>query len=224
VTGADPGSAASSNDFCLSCHNGSRAKAVSTHGNLSSHTSFTKQEQNFELLCIQCHDPHGAAGNIFVIRQNLVLGSLPTRFHSMYDQSAPVTFTTLNPFSPSSLNGLCASCHQDSLNPGYPMASHEDGSIHNDPGIGDQTSEVCTFCHYHDLDGDPATSDGFMPAAPIAVTKQVQTSPTPDGTTITPTPAPTAIPVITDTSVPTPRFRIETPIPTSEFILETPAP
>ena len=168
-------SAENSNVFCTNCHNGVRAKAVSTHGNLSSHTVFEKQEQNFELLCIQCHNPHNAAGNMFAIRSDLVVGALPSHFPAMMPMGAGTSFTALNP---NNLNNLCVSCHENSLNPGSPMMGHDDGNNHH--GVpSDQTSFLCINCHYHDLDGDPTTSDGFMPAVPAAVFGQSNNTLTP---------------------------------------------
>jgi predicted CXXCH cytochrome family protein len=195
--GLDTASAGSSNDFCLNCHNGARAKAVSTHSNLSPLVAGVKQEQDFELLCIQCHDPHNATANIFAIRTNLVMGSLPTRFHSMVTQTGPVNFTNLNP---SSQNEICTSCHADPLNPGYPMTAHEGGDIHN--FLGDMTDQSCISCHYHDYDGNPATKDGFMPLN-AQIVSGAQGSPTPTTTAV---PATTQIttPGISETATPSP--------------------
>jgi hypothetical protein len=188
--GLDYASAMASNDFCISCHNGSRAKAVSTHSNRAN------DPQGFELLCLQCHDPHGST-NLFAIRQHLVVGELPTRFHSMIPQPAETTFTILN-FS--TMEGFCSSCHD--------VPTHA-------------ASQICISCHYHDGDGNPFTKDGFMPAQAMAVTMVAVSSPTPLATPTTtltqsvtatatstpamsPTPTLTASPTSTPTSIASP--------------------
>ena len=206
--GLDAASAGSSNDYCMSCHNGARAKAVSTHSNLSSGVAALRQEQPFELLCIQCHDPHGST-NLFAIRTNFYLGTLPTHFHSMFLQASLISFPLLNA---SNLNNLCISCHQDPANPGFPMTSHDGGETHND---GDYSNQICISCHYHDFDGNPYTKDGFMPALPMAVTIVATGSPTP----VT-TPTPELTQAVTATFGRTPAATLmptETPI-----IIETP--
>ena len=157
-----------------------------------------------KLRCIQCHDPHGSPTNLFAIRTQFYLGALPTRFHSMRLQNTTISFTLLNP---SNLENLCISCHQDPANPGFPMTNHDGGEIHN--GGNDYTNMNCTFCHYHDFDGDSTTKDGFMPALPMAVTIVAKNSPTP---VTTPTPASTQ--AVTATFTPTPA-ETHTPAPTA---------
>jgi hypothetical protein len=196
--GIDPASAGSSNAYCESCHDGRRARAVSTHSNLSAGLVGVRQEQNFELLCIQCHDPHDATTGIFAIRNNLVVGVMPTRFHSMHVQPGALNFNSL---SPSNQDALCTTCHADPINPGYPMVAHEGGDIHT--FLGDMTGNSCISCHYHDFDGNPATKDGFMPANPLPVTR-MGASPTPTASTAVPGPVETLTPVVTQAVTPTP--------------------
>lgn len=152
-----PSSATSSNDFCLSCHDGSRATAVSTHSN----RDFTGAvEGQFELMCVQCHDPHGSS-NLFSVRTELrvTLNPLVT--------TGPVLFTAH--YGPNSYDDgvspdntqVCVACHSNPDNPGYPMVNHEGGANH--AGLQDYTGMSCIACHPHTADALPATRDGFMP-------------------------------------------------------------
>ena len=202
--GINAASAGSSNAYCQSCHNGRRAKAVSTHSNLSSQVASVKQEQDFELLCIQCHDPHGNTGNIFAMRTNLYIGSLPTHFGSMAAQTTGISFTSL---TPTNLDTVCKSCHLDTTNPGFPMVSHPGGANH---AFGDYSTTMCTSCHYHDYDGDPTTKDGFMPNFPSFVHVQSQDLVTPTANVVT-----TQVATVASTSP------AATPTPTATV---TPAP
>ncbi|MCP4541512.1 MAG: hypothetical protein GY832_30645 [Chloroflexi bacterium] len=153
-------SAAQDNAYCYTCHNGTGASVppiVSTHGNTDYAAS---AEEDFELLCVQCHDPHGAA-NMYTIRESVVVqpGAFPTR-------SGPVAFTAItgtNSYddglgAPSSR--ICVVCHSDTNNPGYPMDSHDGGANH-DGGV-DYSGQDCTTCHLHSVDDDLYTQDGFM--------------------------------------------------------------
>jgi predicted CXXCH cytochrome family protein len=145
------------NAFCLSCHDGATATAVATHAN----SDFTDRvEANFQLQCIQCHDPHGSKTNLRSIRDNLGLQTGLT--------SGPVVFTArtgLNSFDDgvsANASRLCVSCHADPNNPGYPMAGHSGGANHAG-GAFDFSGQDCITCHPHDLDNDHTTADGFMP-------------------------------------------------------------
>ena len=157
-------SPAMSNDFCLSCHLGG-ATTISTHSNADKPGA----EATFELLCIQCHDPHGTA-NLYNIRENVQVKVNPLL------TTGPVAFTALtgtNSFdeidsslpesTSANIDDLCVTCHQDSNNPGYPMHSHTGGGYHS--GNMDYRGQDCTTCHPHSADASSATRDGFMPMA-----------------------------------------------------------
>lgn len=154
--------------LCMTCHstNGTGAtpgRTYSNHGNLD----YTKDivEAPFSLQCSQCHDPHGHPTNRAIIKTNVQMQAngpnAPT--------TGPVIFTATegtNSFddgtSPASTR-LCATCHVNPGNPGYPMVNHADGSGHLD-GV-NYSGTNCTYCHPHSADLNPATVDGFMPVS-----------------------------------------------------------
>ena len=153
---------AADNSFCYTCHNGTGAPAapvVSTHANVNYANS---AEAAFSLACTQCHDPHGNASALAIIKEYVQVraGASPTT-------SGPVIFTAregINSFddgvsSPSSR--LCVTCHENVNNPGFPMSNHVGGANH--VGGDDFTGMDCVTCHPHSLDGDLYTEDGFMP-------------------------------------------------------------
>lgn len=168
-------SALNSNDFCLSCHS-SGAIAVSTHSNIDSHfgneSVLVNQEAPFELLCVQCHDPHGGTGNLFAIRQDIRLGSLPAHFEQMPALPTPVIFTSLlgnNSFdendtpesAANNMDDLCVACHASSNSPAYPTSRHAGGPNHYSGQ--NYAGQSCIKCHPHSSDGSAASKDGFMP-------------------------------------------------------------
>ncbi len=153
-------SAAQDNAFCYTCHDGTGAPAtpvISTHGNTDYAAS---AEEVFDLLCVQCHDPHGAS-NLYTIREYVVVqgGAFPTR-------PGPSVFTAItgtNSYDdgisdPNSR--ICVVCHSNNNNPGYPMTSHDGGASHS--GGADYSGQDCTTCHPHSVDEDMYTQDGFM--------------------------------------------------------------
>ncbi len=162
-TNAGPGllnSAAQENDFCFSCHNGTGAPAipvVSTHANLDYSGGV---EENFVLLCIQCHNPHGSQ-NLRIVRENIQVqaGAQP-----LY--SGPVIFTArtgINSFDDGisdPASRICVTCHVNPNNQGYPMSTHEGGAEHL--GGFDFSGQNCVICHPHSADNERGTADGFM--------------------------------------------------------------
>ena len=176
VDSPDFASARSSNAFCINCHNGQRAKAVSTHSNIGNN------QGGFEILCIQCHEPHGNTPNLFTIRTQIYTGSLPQRFDPNGRKTSLISFTILNT---NQLFGVCNACHQDNG-----LIGHSGG-------------QLCITCHYHDQDGNPNTRDGFLPNnPPPQLTPMAQNSPTPTATHVSPTAVKTPIPTPTREDAP----------------------
>jgi predicted CXXCH cytochrome family protein len=148
-----PGSTFTSNDFCLSCHSTS---TVPTHSNNGAFGDASGRQEPgvFELLCTQCHDPHGGTGNLAAIRSQVVDGSLPSNLASMMPLPTPVVFTALMGSNSLGNTGdasaLCVTCH---LN--YPSMAHPGGANHTGTVAIDRTGQSCVACHAH--------KNGFMP-------------------------------------------------------------
>jgi thermitase len=147
----DPNSVTTSDSFCLSCHPG-----VSTHSN-KNWTSSYKTEPDFEIRCVQCHDPHGNS-NLFDVKTQIETSLSP------FSTVGPVTFTSLtgaNSFDDgTSTNRLCVVCHTSTTN-------HPGGDNHYDASSStfslDYTGQSCVACHPHNADTNALTLDGFMP-------------------------------------------------------------
>jgi predicted CXXCH cytochrome family protein len=143
----NPNSVLDNDTFCLSCHSD-----VSTHSNINFSGAV---ESQFQVRCIQCHDPHGS-GNLFDVRTNIIT-NLTTQ-----TTAGPVNFTALtgpNSFDDgTSANRLCLVCHMNMTNhPGG--ANHYDGTSYTL----DYTGLSCIACHPHNADTSSSTLDGFMP-------------------------------------------------------------
>jgi predicted CXXCH cytochrome family protein len=145
----DPNSVLTSDAFCLTCHNGTTASAVSTHSNKDWGAAI---ESPFEVRCIQCHNSHGST-NLFAIRTDIKSSLSPDTTIS------PMIFTSLtgpNSFDDNaSANRLCVSCHTS------PSMLHSGGTNHT--GGVSYAGQSCIFCHPHDADHNRTTKDGFMP-------------------------------------------------------------
>ncbi len=132
-------------------------RIVSTHGNIDFPG---RVEDPFELTCVQCHEPHGKTGNLYLVREALLLS--PTgeiEVGPVVFQSAAGVKSNDDGISiPTSR--ICVTCHTNRNNPGYPMVYHSGGANHLDGA--DYSGQDCTTCHPHDADGDPVTLDGFM--------------------------------------------------------------
>jgi subtilisin family serine protease len=148
------------NDFCLSCHS-SGAVTVSTHSNIHK----TGTQETFELLCIQCHDPHGSA-NLSTIRPMVRVQQNPSII-----TTGPVVFTARTgensfdelPADASSADDICVTCHVNSNRPGAGTnLLHPGGALHQ--GNVDYRGQNCITCHPHSADNSAATKDGFMPS------------------------------------------------------------
>ncbi|HUI89491.1 MAG TPA: S8 family serine peptidase [Anaerolineales bacterium] len=139
----NPNSVLISDAFCLSCH-----KDVSTHSNYDFSGA---EEPQFQIRCIQCHDPHGSS-NLFDVRTSIIT-NLTTNA-----TTGPVIFTALsgtNSFDDGgSTNRLCTVCHTSV--PSSP------GSYVHSSGV-TYAGQSCVACHPHNADTDPNTLDGFMP-------------------------------------------------------------
>ncbi len=176
-TAQGPGLLASievNNSFCFTCHDGSgvenAASIVSTHSNIDK----AGVEASFELLCIQCHDPHGSS-NLSAVRADVRVLTSPLT------TTGPVVFTALtgnNSFddgSSTEASRICVTCHVNGANPGNPMTNHTGGANH--AGSVDYTTQDCTTCHKHDADDSFVTKDGFIPdSSCVSCHKQTQGS------------------------------------------------
>ncbi len=137
---------------------------VSTHGN----ADFPgKTEEDFSLNCTQCHDFfHGGGPNLALIGESLEIQTSPVI------TAGPIVFTATtgpNSFDDGSSppnSRVCVGCHTSSSRPGSGTAlNHTGGTGHIIGNTQDYTGQNCITCHPHDADGNPATSDGFMPSA-----------------------------------------------------------
>jgi predicted CxxxxCH...CXXCH cytochrome family protein len=161
-----PNMAYTGNAFCLKCHSsGNGATAVTTHSNLNVDSGYFKKETDFELLCVQCHTPHGGkTTNLFLTRSDVHVGDISTSFLNMPFVSNPVVFTELtgaNSFDDNNGDDLCLTCHANTNNPGNPMFKHSGGVGHGGVAGNDYSGKSCIACHRHDADGNSATKDGF---------------------------------------------------------------
>jgi predicted CXXCH cytochrome family protein len=149
----DPNSVVTSDAFCLSCHNGITATAVSTHSNVNWASA---AEPAFEVRCIQCHNSHGTS-NLFAIRTDIKSSLIP---QTSID---PLTFTSLtgpNSFDDNaSANRLCVSCHTSAS---ITTAPHHPGGVNHLDGKS-YAGQSCVACHPHNADTTTTTLDGFMP-------------------------------------------------------------
>ena len=150
------------NAYCFTCHNGTGASVppfASTHGN----EDFSSQvEQNFQLVCTQCHDPHGHPTNLLIVRSDIRVQLSPLI------TTGPAIFTaTTGPGSyddgtSTVASRICLTCHVNTSNSGYPMVNHAGGANH--AGGINYEGQNCITCHSHSSDTDINTVDGFMPS------------------------------------------------------------
>ena len=161
-----PNSPLTDNTFCLSCHS-SGAVTVSTHSNIDEPGT----QESFELLCVQCHEPHGSS-NLANVRSDIRVQQNPSII-----TTGPVVFTSLTGANSldevdsalpesvaSNVDDLCVTCHVNASRPGSgtPLL-HTGGGNHS--GGADYRGQDCTACHAHSADNDPNTKDGFMGAS-----------------------------------------------------------
>ncbi|MBI5354251.1 MAG: S8 family serine peptidase [Chloroflexi bacterium] len=158
-----------SNNFCLSCHSSGEI-VVSTHSNIDGPTAAGwGVEQKFELLCLQCHEPHSMGNNLYSIRPPDQTGTLDDYYSGVQVRTSPlvktnVTFsvtTGANSYDDNTGTGICVTCHVNTANAGYPMVSHTGGAGHSGT-VPNYSSQDCTRCHSHSVDNVSSTRDGFM--------------------------------------------------------------
>lgn len=162
--------------FCQSCHDTNGAARLATpldpfgDGNppavVSQHSNIDFNggvEASFSVECMQCHTSHGSSNlsnvnpSIYVNPQTLV-------------HTGPVVFTALTGTDSydendggADVDDICATCHVNIANPGFPMTNHTGGDNHGG-GTTSYAGQQCTVCHPHTADTTAATLDGFMPA------------------------------------------------------------
>ena len=138
----------SGNADCLSCHNDPAKVPTAKFRNISTH--FLRKLGPQEMVCRQCHDPHGT-GNLSMIRSRVAFGN----------NSSAITFrnisTGLVEFE--SNRGLCQVCHTQTryYRTGVPETKH--------------LKKNCISCHPHNarngafspVDGNCDTCHGYPP-------------------------------------------------------------
>lgn len=123
-------------DVCATCHE------VSTHGNVDA--TFHFQDQ-FQVDCTACHNPHGPAGNLALVREEI--------------QGNEVTFTartgadSFDELDDDNQDDVCATCHTETSHNRVP--SNREEVEHFESG-------TCTLCHSHNFDDQAETVDGFL--------------------------------------------------------------
>ncbi len=146
--------------LCLDCHNGTKATAVSPHGNEGWANA---TQAPFRITCAECHDPHGT-GNLRMIRERIrgqaVVFTRPTGQDS-FDEP-----------DDANEDDLCATCHTTTAHNRVP--ANRDQRPHHE-------GAQCTDCHTHEADGSATTADAFMPVA-SCVTCHSQAQDNGDGT------------------------------------------
>lgn len=185
---ADSGqSPVDSDAFCQSCHGtgGTTAHQVSTHSNKALAAGagpLDAHQGQFEIRCIQCHDPHGGTGNLADIRP-YIIKTMATWNSKTID--GPVSFTAtgtaIPPYDSGSPKDICVLCHAS----GNYAVKHTDwaalAAMTETPDVLpvlDLSTSKCTACHPHNPDAIPGTLDGFMPimTAPAATPTPTTTS------------------------------------------------
>lgn len=89
------------NVSCAYCHNDPTKVTVADYQNMMTHFLNLDGVQN--MTCRSCHDPHGATGNLSMVRKRIVFGAY----------SANITFTNTNTgmIDTTTNLGLCQICH-----------------------------------------------------------------------------------------------------------------
>lgn len=169
---------------CKACHSrssGSATVKVSSHGNTTQTgyydpkgafgSPIESDTPAFSVKCLQCHEPHGNNLNVNNNR-NLKMVKRAVVISETTGTTGDVVFTSTtatDSFDESDAvdnDDICATCHSNANNPGYPMKRHVGGNHAVAGGEGqDRRGQQCTSCHKHNYQDDStlAYDDGFMP-------------------------------------------------------------
>ena len=136
---------ANTNAQCASCHNVAAA-VIPAFRNMSTH--FTTKGGPQDMLCKQCHDPHGTSNLHMVRTQMKGTWANATTYTIIYDNA-------VNGFvNPATNRGLCQVCHTrtNHYKAGIAETSHPtsgclDCHRHNAPGGAFKPKNTCDACH-----------------------------------------------------------------------------
>jgi predicted CxxxxCH...CXXCH cytochrome family protein len=153
---------------CQACHSTTGAspatkKDINTHSNQG---YAARLEAQFTTACDQCHEPHGMVAN--GTGYNIFMMNPTVRVTAAVSVSGVRFEARTGNFSYNDTQGtngddICAVCHTNTANPGYPMAYNADGN-HAAPAYSrDERGNNCASCHIHNQDSNLATADGLMP-------------------------------------------------------------
>ncbi len=136
---------ANDNSQCASCHN-TAGKVKSSFANMSTH--FTLKGGTQDMLCKQCHDPHGTT-NLSMIRTKMKGSWSNATTYTVTYTSAVTGFvdTTTN-------RGLCQLCHTKTAHyragvaeTGHPTSGCLDCHAHRAAGGAFKPNNSCNGCH-----------------------------------------------------------------------------
>lgn len=136
---------ANDNTQCASCHNVA-GKVKTPFANMETH--FTTRSGSQDMLCKQCHDPHGST-NLSMIR---------TQLKGTWTNATSYTITyndSVNGFINTNTNrGLCQVCHTKTnhykagvAETGHPTSGCLDCHSHTAPGGAFMPKNTCDACH-----------------------------------------------------------------------------
>ncbi len=157
--------------LCEACHrttgtSPASKKNINTHSNLDYANKL--EGATFTTDCAQCHEPHGmvfngTGYNIYMINPTITITAGVTQTGVRFE--AVTGNYSFNDTQNTPSDDLCAVCHTNTNNPGYPMTYNSDGQ-HAAPAYNkDERGNNCGACHIHNQDSDITTQDGLMPLA-----------------------------------------------------------
>ncbi len=160
--------AATDNTLCLRCHaTGDAGIAVSSAGTVlalenssrnvdKAHFGSRHQTGEGGKLCWDCHDPHGTATNILMVKSNVALASST---YGVPTTTKPVTFTAravagdFVKTTGSPRTGVCQACHDPGKGTDAAIGSTKywrwDGTDLGGGASTHQSGTICTQCHEH---------------------------------------------------------------------------